>query len=265
VSEAPSTSRRRARKLGAREAAIAFSLFTHLLIFAILARNIPTLIFRDEPVAATNIWLMPRLTPQAHEEATRQHAAPAASSAPAAAPAATPKPLTATATAPSPVQAAPQTAPAQAEGGAPAPGGAGAALQGALRTTIGCDLGHAAHLTPEEKDHCNLRLGEEAHKGPKFIDTIPPEKRAYYDAVQQAYQAAADPMHPFVRDKYGNIQTWGHPPAVGCSFKGHFKPGASLSDKIKATGMIGVPIGPLSCGLALPQGSMTPELGIPTP
>jgi hypothetical protein len=39
----------------------------------------------------------------------------------------------------------------------------------------------------------------------------------------------------------------------------------SLTDQIKASGMIALPIGPLRCGVVLPQGSLTPEIGIPPP
>ncbi len=264
MSEGAWRSKSGARKRGARETAIALSLLAHLLIFVILARTVPTLIFRDLPVAATNVWLIPRLTRSAHAVQRPERTA-TARSAPDAAP--VPKPVAPMATTPSPVPSSPQLAPPSTESGQPS--GSGAGLLGALRTSIGCDIGHAAHLTPEEKDRCNRRLGEEAHKGPKFIDTIPPEKRAYYDAVQQAYQAAADPMHPFVRDKYGNVQPWGKGPGVGCGLKFGGPPQPpdhrSVSDKIKATGLLGVDLGPLRCGIVIPQGSMTPEVGIPVP
>ena len=39
----------------------------------------------------------------------------------------------------------------------------------------------------------------------------------------------------------------------------------SLTDKIKATGLLGFDLGPLKCGIVIPQGSMTPEIGIATP
>jgi hypothetical protein len=245
-----------------RGTAIGFSVLAHLLMFIVIAVNVPKMVFRDQPTATANVWLMPRLTLQ--NRLSRPRTATAAPGAPmlsAAKAAASPA-------SPAPAPAAPQssTPAAPIAGGAPA---AGAGVQGALRTSIGCDIGHTAHLTPEEKDRCNQRMGEEAHKGPKFIDVIPPEKRAYYDAVQQAYQAAHDPMHNLVRDRYGNIVTWGHPPGVGCGMSwGGPKPPPdhrSLSDKIKASGMIAVDVGPLKCGVLLPQGSMTPEIGIPTP
>jgi hypothetical protein len=245
-----------------RGAAIGFSVFAHLLMFIVIAVKAPKMVFRDQPTATANVWLMPRRTLQNRLSRPRAAtAAPGAPMLPAAKAAASPP-------SPAPAPAAPQssTPAAPIAGGAPA---AGAGVQGALRTSIGCDIGHAAHLTPEEKDRCNQRMGEEAHKGPTFIDTIPPEKRAYYDAVQQAYQTAHDPMHPFVRDRYGNIEPWGKGPGVGCGMKFGGPPQPpdhrSLTDKIKATGLLGVDLGPLKCGIVIPQGSMTPEIGIPTP
>ena len=260
------------RKRNPRHVAIAVSLLAHLVFFAILARNAPTLVFRQEPVAATNIWLMPRLTPRAHDPRTRPRAGETTASASTAAAPKVSAPLNPpnpTSAAPSPIAAAPQGAPTSAEAGPPSAAGVGTGLLGALRSSIGCDIGRTAHLTPEEKDRCNQRMGEEAHKGPKFIDTIPAEKRAYYDAVQAAYQAAADPMHPFIRDKYGNVQPWGKGPGVGCGMKFGGPPQPpdhrSVTDKIKATGLLGIDLGPLRCGIVIPQGSMTPEIGIPVP
>ena len=187
-------------------ALIGVSVLAHLVIFAIIGLNVPKLAMRFQPPQATNIWLMPHLNLRTAKEKSR-----------AAAPSAFPTPAQTTpskpqaAQSPSPLAAAPALV---SQGAAPAvgtPGAAenGAGVVGALRTSIGCDIGRLAHLTPEEKDRCNQRIGEEAHKGPKFIDTIPPKKREYYDAVQQASQAAHDPAHPFVRDRYGNVQALG--------------------------------------------------------
>ena len=163
--------------------------------------------------------------------------------------------------------APPKPARADNPGSASTPSGdeIGAGVRSALRGYFGCDLQKLADLTAEEKARCSQYMAETAKLGPSYVDPLPMEKRAYYDAVQAAYQAARHPDAPYYRDANGNIQQWGHPPAIGCAFKRRFRPGASLSDKIKATGMIGVPIGPLSCGLALPQGSMTPELGLQAP
>ncbi len=162
----------------------------------------------------------------------------------------------------------PLPAPNAGQGAAAAPTGGGEVGEGvraALRGRLGCDLQGLTPLTAEERARCNQHMAQTAKLGPAYIDPVPQEKRAYYDAIQAAAQASRHPEAPYYRDANGNIRSWGHAPAVGCTFKPRFRPGSSLSDKIKATGMIGVPLGPLSCGLALPQGSMTPEIGIPTP
>lgn len=162
---------------------------------------------------------------------------------------------------------APKTTTGGEGNGASAPeasAGVGDALRAALRARVGCDAADVTHLSQAERARCDQTAGAIAKLATPF-DTIPPEKRAYYDAVQAAYQASRRPDASAYVDANGNIAQWGHPPGVGCTFRRKFRPGASLSDKIKATGMIGVPLGPLSCGLALPQGSLTPEIGIPTP
>jgi hypothetical protein len=140
----------------------------------------------------------------------------------------------------------------------------GEGVRGALRAGVGCDLA-SVHLTPEDKDRCAERFGQNARRGPAFIDPIPAEKRAYYDAVQSAYQAMNDPRTPVPTGIGGQYQTWGRLPGVGCSLTPKFKRGASFSDRVKATGAIAVPLGPISCGVVLPQGSWTPELAIAPP
>jgi len=255
------------RRSFSRGGVIAASALAHLVVLAIIALSLPKVVVRATPApSAVNVWLMPRLTSDLRSHATQRTTAAPAGLAAAPPRASRPAPSPgATVVAPTPAGGSPGGGPSAAGPTGPSAGGdLGQGVQGALRSRIGCDA-LTTHLTAEEKDRCSQRFGQEALKGPRFIDPIPEEKRAYYDAVQAAYQASRDPQHPFFKDANGNIQSWGHPPAVGCTFKRHFKPGASMSDKIKATGMIGVPIGPLSCGLALPQGSMTPELGIPTP
>jgi hypothetical protein len=241
-----------------------------LIALAIVGLSVPRLrLFTPPASAVTNVWLMPRTARTTRKLA--EHVAVAAS-APLAAAAkpktAPPEPPVAPA-APKPAAPGPPTSEPGPPTPAPPGAGFGQGVQGALRAGIGCDVAQTAHLTPEEKDRCNQRFGREAHRGPAFIDPIPEEKRAYYDAIQQAYQAAHDPMHNLVRDRYGNIVTWGHPPGGGCgmSWGGPKQPPdhRSLTDKIKATGAILVDIGPLKCGIVIPQGSMTPEIGIPTP
>jgi len=255
------------RRNPGRTTAIALSIMTHVVIFALIANTLPSRDVRTLPVAATTLWLVPHLTLKA--DTVRPHQAAKADTA-AMTTVSRPMPQQKTTTRPAGLQTTkvPSASQAESPSGAASPSttaGAGEGIQGALRTGFGCDLGHLAHLTLDERDRCNQRMGEDARKGPSFIDSIPPEKRAYYDAVQGFAQASRHPDAPLYKDANGNIRRWGGPPAPGCTFRPHFRPGASLSDKIKATGMIGVPIGPLSCGVQLPQGVMTPEIGIPTP
>jgi hypothetical protein len=247
---------------------VALSAFAHLAVLVIVGMSAPKLLFRDiaaEPMV--NLWLTPD---QARMSLRRVHEVSSKTSVASASVRTTPV----KAVKPEPVQSAQpslaksastarQTTPA----GPPlsAEGDIGARVRAALRSRVGCDYGQTANLTPDERDRCNQHAAQTAKLGPNYIDAIPPEKRAYYDAVQAAYLASRNPSAPFYRDANGNIRTWGGPPAVGCTLRQHFRPGASVSDKIKATGMIAVPVGPLSCGLQLPQGSMTPELAIPTP
>jgi hypothetical protein len=243
-----------------RAAAIAFALLAHAVVLTAIGLGTPRSLFREPPRPPAAVWLMPRWTQPPLERARRAPAArPAATraSAKAAPPAANAPALLRPAP---PVATAPQPSGGERGSGEAADEG----VRGALRAGVGCDLA-AVRLTPEEKERCAQRFGENARRGPAFIDPIPPQKRAYYDAVQALTQASRHPDAPNYTDANGNVRSWGGPPAAGCTFRPHFRPGASLSDKIKATGMIGVPIGPLSCGVLLPQGNLTPELGIPPP
>ncbi len=251
------------------------SALAHLFAVSLVGFGRPKILYRDLPPEPTLTILAPpefsrRRTPLPNERVKSAQSAAPTPARPtrsdvrqdAAAPAAAPK------GARPPVSTTPPTSVAQGgsiQGASPSQSATvGDAVRAALRGGVGCDLGQLAHLTQDEQDRCNQRAAVVAKAVPKF-DTIPQEKRAYYDAVQAAYQASRRPDAPLYRDANGNIASWGHPPGVGCGFRQRFRPGSSMSDKIKATGMIGVPIGPFSCGLALPQGSLTPEIGIPTP
>jgi hypothetical protein len=243
-------------------------LLAHIVVLSIVGFSAPKLAAPFLPQAPPiDLWLAPRLTRQA--DRPTEHRASAVGPQIAAPAPKTAKPQNRPAPAPAPIAA--PAAPATTAGpGAPTPGvEAGQGVRQALRSRVGCDLGPGAHLTHEEKDRCDQHFAETAKLGPKFIDTIPPEKRAYYDAVQQAYQAMNDPRTPTTYGKDNEYHAFGHLPALGCGLKfggPKQKPDhSSFTDKIKATGMVAVPIGPLRCGVVLPQGSWTPELGIPVP
>jgi hypothetical protein len=113
-----------------------------------------------------------------------------------------------------------------------------------------CEPEDLALLTDEEKTHCRSqidadqgrRLAREADarrmkqfanlKDVPDMDRIPPEKRAYYDAVVAAYKSE------------------GHGPGIMC---GAGKPPHSLR------------IGPLPCFITPPHGFLTEELDLPDP
>lgn len=255
---------RKSRRRGRFAGLIVLSLLAHAGLLGVVGLHVSRLRFDALPIEpALDIWLTPNLTrnPQKPEfgrlPEAKSRPAPSASGSSREQP---------RAVSPSPNVV---TAPSAASGPPAAPAEAANGLQGALRTRIGCDADPVVHLTAEERDRCNQHYAEIAKRGPAFVDVIPPEKRAYYDAVQAAYQAMNDARTPVSTGVGGQYQAWGRLPGLGCGMKFGGPPQPpdhrSFSDKVKATGMIAVPIGPISCGVVLPKGSWTPEIGIPTP
>ncbi|MHB8283554.1 MAG: hypothetical protein ACYDD1_02660 [Caulobacteraceae bacterium] len=141
-----------------------------------------------------------------HPRPAQAHPTPAPKPSPAA------KPTVANAR-PAPAQPAPvQNRPSPVVGAAPAPAPRGgppnahpsatANLPGDepaggvrkfLRETVGCSHQDFAHLTVAERFECERQNGVQAAIGAKQkLDSLPANKRAYYDAVQQAYQAIHD-------------------------------------------------------------------------
>ncbi|MGC1304222.1 MAG: hypothetical protein WA840_17785, partial [Caulobacteraceae bacterium] len=111
-----------------------------------------------------------------------------------------------------------------------------------LRATVGCSHEEYLHLTAPERAACDRRVGRDARAVANAkVEGIPSEKRAYYDAVQQAYQALHDPRTP-VDTTAGGMATTG-------------QGGHGLSFGCKAG----------SCGVNLPQGVLTEESGVPKP
>lgn len=118
-------------------------------------------------------------------------------------------------------------------------------------------------LTPEERARCQERLGVLALKAPSLPAPIDPAKRAYYDAVAQAYDnraamvALTAPGAGGMFDappSYNN----GHGPRVGCSVK--FGPNARKAPKGPPNALRAGP-----CFIQPPAGSLTPEADIPKP
>jgi hypothetical protein len=210
-----------------RGAAIAVSLLVHAVVFALIGFNAPRLIAPAlPPLDATNVWLIPRLTPEAHKPAEHKTAAPAS---------ATPsktisaKPQKAEAPSPAPAQraaapSAPPSGPGAEKGSPPAP----AAIQGeggvqeALRTSVGCDFDKTVHLTPAERDRCNQTTGEQARAAPVFSG-IEALKRGRFDD-----QAAADERRRASRT--GPLQQ----PMPACEGPGSNLGGACLPDSAMA-------------------------------
>jgi hypothetical protein len=108
--------------------------------------------------------------------------------------------------------------------------------------------------------------------GEAKVDSIPPEKRAYYDAVQKAYQdirhyGTPDTVLTHLPGAEGMADARisimpGHPPGPGCGMtfggprgaKPQGPPPHSLHFKL----------GPLTCVLTPPQGVLTEESATPS-
>ncbi len=120
------------------------------------------------------------------------------------------------------------------------------AVRRALHAALACAPSNVQNLDEDARAICRKRLIEgAAAMGDAKVDTIPPDKRAYYDAVVKAYQ-----------DPTANS----HPPGIGCALpfgipKGwkpsHRKPPHSLK------------LGPLPCYVLPPKGFLTEEADIP--
>ncbi len=108
-------------------------------------------------------------------------------------------------------------------------------------TTLGCSHEEHLHLNAAERAACDRRIGRDARAVANLkLDGIPSEKRAYYDAVQQAYQAMHDPRTP-VDTSAGGM--------------GSTQQGRGFGFSCKAG----------NCGVNLPQGVGTEESGVPKP
>lgn len=261
---------------------VAGSLGAHALVLFLLVLATPRPAFHTPPEPPPLVLRLVRPLPAATHAARTPAAtrtAPAASSAsatpqraPETASAAAPAAAPTSVTAPSaPAIAAPSSGPAGGQGGA------GVGPHGLLRGAVGCDMGYEGHQTEEQRAGCIRRFGEAAKLAEPFSG-IPAEKRAYYDAIQKQYQLMHRADAPTLNRAPGALgmfddpgtlikgQMAGHMGGVGCGMK--FGPGAggkdkrSLSDRIKQDGAATVDIGPLKCGVVLPQGTLTPEIGV---
>jgi hypothetical protein len=128
----------------------------------------------------------------------------------------------------------------------PAPPMAGQALAGdigaMLRRRLDCARTERGSLTQGERQACDDALGRGAQTELVLGQTLPAEKRAYYDAVMAARKSA------------------GHIPGFGCRIL--FGGGKPASVVVPAHGL---KLGPLPCFVTPPAGSLTPEADIPSP
>lgn len=141
-----------------------------------------------------------------------------------------------------------------------ADGDLGAALR---RSGVGCANGRAFGLNREERERCAEKLGAQARDAPFLPAPIDPGKRAYYDAVAQAYDNGG-PMVPLTaRGAAGMFDVdasanSGHGPRVGCSVK--FGPNARKAPKGPPNALRAGP-----CFIQPPNGSLTPEADLRKP
>ena len=187
----------------------------------------------------------------------------------------TPAPPAASAAAPTPLPAPGAAVPGQVatgnQGTAPAPG----FPEGGLRGLAGCD-----HANRDERERCSDRLGALRLQNIPPVDAIPAEKRAYYAAIQRQYQMIHHYETPVAARARGALgpaeddgalirgQMGGHGPGMGCGLAfGSLKTkrGKKADTSVKATGFLGLNLGPVRCGVMLPQGMGSEEMGAPPP
>jgi hypothetical protein len=157
-----------------------------------------------------------------------------------------------------PAPSAPLAAPAAA---APGPR---IDLATALRAGgFGCENRREASLSPEERARCQEKLGALALKAPPLSAPMDPVKRAYYDAVAEAYKNRGQPIPLNARGGNGMFDVNdsvfpGHGPRVGCSVK--FGPNADKAPKGPPRALRAGP-----CFIQPPNGSLSPEADIRKP
>jgi hypothetical protein len=145
-----------------------------------------------------------------------------------------------------PLPMAPTESPASPVTPSPAVQGQSPGLNGdlgmALRRRLGCARTDPAGLSQAERQACADALGLGARTALALGQTLPAEKRAYYDAVVAARQSE------------------GHGPGIGC----HIRFGGGKPASVE-TPPHGLKLGPLPCFIVPPAGMLTPEADIPNP
>ncbi|CAN5431842.1 hypothetical protein BH10PSE4_BH10PSE4_47620 [soil metagenome] len=144
------------------------------------------------------------------------------------------------------------------------PGRPGTDLRALLRGSgLGCANSHGLGLDREARDRCAERLGAQARDAQPLPAPIDPGKRAYYDAVAEAYRDPGQMVPLTTRGAGGLFKEErsvfpGHGPRVGCSVK--FGANADKSPKGPPNALRAGP-----CFLQAPTGSLTPEGDIRKP
>jgi len=258
--------------------ALLVSLLIHIALLAPLVLVAPSLRMAQRPSRATMVLgLVPEAglgmaahpVPPGRSAASQPTLRPASRQPPALSSAAT--------TLPAPSQRSPpaQTASASADGGTPATAAAARnqdAVRRALHAALACASSNAQNLDAVGRAACGKRLSDAAAAiGDARVDTIPPEKRAYYDAVQKAYQDfRAFPTPDTTLTHLPGAQGMadqrlaampGHPPAVGCRMPFGGQPGAKPAGAPPHS--LHFNLGPLTCFAAPPSSPLTPEVDLP--
>ena len=118
-------------------------------------------------------------------------------------------------------------------------------------------------LTPEERARCQEKLGALALQAPPLSAPIDPAKRAYYDAVAEAYRDPGQMVPLTARGAGGMFAEErsvfpGHGPRVGRSVK--FGPNARKAPRGPPNALRAGP-----CFIQPPTGALTPEADIRKP
>jgi hypothetical protein len=235
-----------------RSTALIVSLLIHTALLSALLLVAPRLRTVQTPNRATmvlglvpeaDLGIATHAAPQG-EAATSQPAHNPPSPQPAAhqatSPAATALPALKPQTGPSAMAASPS---ANTSASTAAAAGSQDAARRALHAALACAPSNAQNLDEEAQAACRKRLSDAAiAMGDARVDTIPPEKRAYYDAVVKAYQ---DPAHL---------------PGVVCAVPFGIPKGWKPSHRNPPHSL---KLGPLPCYVIPPKGFLTEEADIP--
>ncbi|KRA62568.1 hypothetical protein ASD89_22470 [Caulobacter sp. Root656] len=160
-----------------------------------------------------------------------------------------------------PVASGPPATPSTPPAATPSPrGDLGAVLRAG---GFGCGSERETRLSPKERARCQDKLGALALKAEPLAAPIDPAKRAYYDAVAEAYRNRGQSVPLNARGGNGMFDVDdsvfpGHGPRIGCSVK--FGPNAARTPKGPPNALRAGP-----CFIQPPNGSLTPEVDIRKP